>query len=289
VPASLGLGSPTFNNGKMQAKGIELEVRHQNRIGEFHYGVNAQISTAKNEVLEIKVPGIGTSINQVGLPYGSHYLYIWDGIFQVEDTGAGSKVPKHVLNPNPKPGDLKMKDMDGDGDVDADDRVVVSGAYPEYLYSFGFNADYRGFGLTAFFQGVKGLKNRVNNWGVDPFMQGTPPTTKWRNAWTPDNRSNTLPGIYVAGYTGVAAYGGSTYYLMDASYLRLKNITLSYNFPSKLISRIKSKGLTVYVSADNVFTITDYEGSDPERSSTTGNYVQYPQARILNFGLNIKF
>jgi hypothetical protein len=273
----------------MQAKGIELEVRHQNRIGEFHYGVNAQISTAKNEVLEIKVPGIGTSINQVGLPYGSHYLYIWDGIFQVEDTGAGSKVPKHVLNPNPKPGDLKMKDMDGDGDVDADDRVVVSGAYPEYLYSFGFNADYRGFGLTAFFQGVKGLKNRVNNWGVDPFMQGTPPTTKWRNAWTPDNRSNTLPGIYVAGYTGVAAYGGSTYYLMDASYLRLKNITLSYNFPSKLISRIKSKGLTVYVSADNVFTITDDEGSDPERSSTTGNYVQYPQARILNFGLNIKF
>ena len=289
VPASLGLGSPTFNNGKMQAKGIELEVRHQNTIGEFHYGINAQISTAKNEVLEIKVPGIGTSINQVGLPYGSHYLYIWDGIFQVEDTVAGAKVPKHVLNPNPKPGDLKMKDVDGDGDVDADDRVVVAGAYPEYLYSFGFNADYKGFGLTAFFQGVEGLKNRVNNWGVDPFMQGTAPTTKWRNAWTPDNRSNTLPGIYVAGYTGVAAYGGSTYYLMDASYLRLKNITLSYNFPSKLISRIKSKGLTVYVSADNVFTITDYEGSDPERSSTTGNYVQYPQARVLNFGLNIKF
>jgi TonB-linked SusC/RagA family outer membrane protein len=289
VPASLGLGSPTFNNGKMQAKGIELELRHQNHIGAFHYGVNAQISTANNKVLEIKVPSIGTSINQVGLPYGSHYLYIWDGIFQVEDTMAGSKVPKHVLNPNPKPGDLKMKDVNGDGVVDANDRVVVKGAYPDYIYSFGFNADYKGFGLTAFFQGVQGIKNRVNNWGIDPFMQGTPPTTKWRDAWTPENRSNTLPGIYVAGYTGVAAYSGSTYYLMDASYLRLKNIMLSYTFSPKLISRIKSKDLTVYVSADNLFTITSYEGSDPERSSTTGNYVQYPQARILNFGLNVKF
>jgi TonB-linked SusC/RagA family outer membrane protein len=289
VPASLGLSSPTFNNGKMESRGIELELRHQNQIGAFHYGVNAQISTANNKVLEIKVPGIGTSINQVGLPYGSHYLYIWDGIFQVEDTVAGAKVPRHVLNPNPKAGDLKMKDINGDGVVDANDRMVVKGAYPDYIYSFGFNADYKGFGLSAFFQGVQGLKNRVNNWGVDPFMQGTAPTTKWRDAWTPQNRSNTLPGIYVAGYTGVAAYAGSTYYLMDASYLRLKNVVLSYTFPRAVFSKIKASDLSVYVSGENLFTITKYEGSDPERSSTTGNYVQYPQARILNIGLNVKF
>lgn len=289
VPASLGLGSPTFNNGKMEARGVELEVRHQNNIGAFHYGINAQISTARNKVLDIKVPSIGTSINQVGLPYGSHYLYIWDGIFQVEDTMAGAKVPKHVLNPNPKAGDLKMKDINGDGVVDANDRQVVSGAYPDYIYSFGFNADYKGFGLTAFFQGVQGLKNRVNNWGVDPFMQGTAPTTKWRDAWTPQNRSNTLPGIYVAGYTGVAAYAGSTYYLMDASYLRLKNVVLFYTLPRSVISRIKAKDLTFYISGENLFTITRYEGSDPERSSTTGNYVQYPQARVINLGLNLKF
>ncbi|WP_172623085.1 SusC/RagA family TonB-linked outer membrane protein [Flavisolibacter ginsenosidimutans] len=288
VPASLGLSSPTFNNGKMESRGIELELRHQNQIGAFHYGVNAQISTANNKVLDIKVPSIGTSINQVGLPYGSHYLYVWDGIFQVEDTAAG-KVPKHVLNPNPKPGDLKMKDMNGDGVVDANDRMVVKGAYPDYIYSFGFNADYKGFGISAFFQGVQGLKNRVNNWGVDPFMQGTAPTTKWRDAWTPQNRSNTLPGIYVAGYTGVAAYAGSTYYLMDASYLRLKNVVLSYTFPRAIFSKIKARDLSIYVSGENLFTITKYEGSDPERSSTTGNYVQYPQARVLNVGLNVKF
>ncbi|TDH27490.1 TonB-dependent receptor [Segetibacter sp. 3557_3] len=289
VPASLGLTSSTFNNGSMQSQGIELELRHQQTIGKVHYGVNAQVSTAKNKVLDIKVPGFGSSINQVGLPYGSHYLYIWDGIIQVEDTVAGSKLPKHSLNPNPKAGDLKMKDVNSDGVIDANDRVVVDGAYPNYMYSFGFNVDYKGLSLSAFFQGVQGIKNRVTGWGVDPFHQHSAPSEKWRDAWTPANRSNTLPAMYIQGYTGVSGYAASTFYLMDASYLRLKNVVLSYSLPRSLIGRIKAKELTVYLSGDNLFTITNYEGSDPERSSTTGNFAQYPQARVFNAGVNIKF
>jgi hypothetical protein len=133
------------------------------------------------------------------------------------------------------------------------------------------------------------LKSRVNNWGIDPFMQGTPPTTKWRNAWTPQNRSNTIPAIYVSGYQPVSSWSGSTYYLQDASYLRLKNVTLSYAFPASVYNKIRSKGLSIYISGENLATFTKYEGSDPERASTTGNYVQYPQALILNLGLNVKF
>lgn len=288
VPASLGLSQPTINSGKLQNVGVELELRHNNKIGQVTYGVFGQISTAKNKVLEITVPTFGTTIRQVGQPYDAHYLYVWDGIFQTADL-TDPKVPKHALNPTPKAGDLKMKDLNGDGVVDANDRTVVKGAYPDYIFSFGFNVDYKGFSLNAFFQGVEGIANRVNNWGVDPFMQGTPPTTKWRNAWTPTNPTNTLPAIYTAGYAGVANYAGSTYYLMDASYLRMKSIVLSYAFPKAMLSRMKVKGLTVYVSADNLITWTKYEGSDPERSSSTGNFVQYPQAKILNAGLNIKF
>ena len=288
VPASLGLSSPTLNDGEMQNQGLELELTHQNKIGEISYGVNFLISSAKNKLLKIRVPSKGTSINEVGLPYGSYYLYEWDGIFQVEDIG-NANVPKHKLNPNPKAGDLKMKDQNADGIVDENDRIVVDGAYPDYIYSFGFNVGYKRFTLTGFFQGVQGLKTRLNNWGVDPFMQGTAPTTEWRNAWTPENRNNTLPAIYVAGYTGVANYVGSTYYMQDASYLRMKNVMLSYDFPKQLISRLKAKELNVYVSADNLFTITKFKGGDPERTSLTGNLAQYPQARILNFGLNVKF
>ncbi|HEY6505349.1 MAG TPA: TonB-dependent receptor [Chitinophagaceae bacterium] len=288
VPASLGLSGPTTNNGKMHSQGIELELRHENKIGDVRYGLNGLFSTAKNQVDQIITPSFGTSIRQVGYPYDAHYLYIWDGIFQVEDIG-NPNVPVHALNASPKAGDLKMKDINGDKIVNANDRMAVDGAYPDFIYSFGGHVGYKNFELTFFFQGVEGLKNRVNNWGVDPFMQGTPPTTKWRDAWTPQNRSNTLPAIYTAGYTGVAAYTGSTYYLMDASYLRLKNIMLSYTLPASICSRIKAKGLMVYFSADNLATFTQYEGSDPERASTTGNYVQYPQARILNLGLNVKF
>lgn len=287
VPASLGLGSPTFNNGKMESKGFELELRHEYHIGPVKYGINAQLSTAKNKVLEIKVPGTGSSIRRVGEALDAHYLYIWDGIFQVADL-TDPKVPKHALNPNPKAGDLKMKDINGDGIVDANDRMVVKGAYPDYIYSFGFNANYKGFTLSAFFQGVKGLKNRVTGWGVDPFNQGSAPMTKWRNAWTPSNPTNELPAMYIAGYTGVANYAASTYYLMDASYLRLKNVVLSYDIPKFLVKKIWAKELSVYLSADNLFTITKYEG-DPERASTTGNYAQYPQAKVFNAGLNIKF
>ncbi len=288
VPMSLGLSAPTTNDGEMQNRGIELELTHQNRIGDVTYGANFLISTAKNEVISIKTPSYGTSVNAVGLPYGSHYLYIWDGIFQESDIG-NARVPRHVLNPNPKAGDLKMKDINGDGVVDANDRTVVDGVYAKYNYSFGFNVGYKGFQLDAFLQGVEGVANRVNNWGIDPFQQGTPPTTKWRNAWTPQNPTNALPAIYVSGYAGVAAYAGSTYYLQDASYLRLKNVMLTYTFPGNIAKAIRSKGLSVYVSADNLFTITDYEGGDPERVSRAGNFSQYPQAVILNGGLNIQF
>ncbi|ALJ01775.1 hypothetical protein DC20_22150 (plasmid) [Rufibacter tibetensis] len=288
VPLSLGLSSPTQNVGKLRNTGIEIELTHQNKIGEVTYGANVLVSSARNEVLHIAVPSKGTSIREIGLPYDAHHLYEWDGIFQVEDIN-NPNVPRHVLNPSPKPGDLKMKDQNGDGVVDANDRIVVDGAYPDYTYSFGFNVGYKGFNLNVFFQGVEGLKARVNNWGVDPFMQGTAPTTKWRNAWTPENPTNTLPALYIAGYPGVANYGGSTYYLQDASYLRLKNLILSYDIPTTLASRIRSKGLSVYVSVDNPFTWTDYEGGDPERASMSGNFSQYPQAKIYNAGFNVRF
>lgn len=288
VPYSLGLKPSRVNDGRMRSQGIELALTHQNNIGEVTYGFNALFSTAKNKVLEISTPAKGSTINQAGLPYGSFYLYQWDGIFQVEDIG-NPNVPEHELNRNPKAGDLKMKDINGDGIVNGDDRVVIDGVYPDFNYSFGFNVGYKRFSLNAFFQGVEGIKNRVNNWGIDPFMQGTAPTKKWEDAWTPENRSNELPGIYVAGYSGVASYTASTYYLQDASYLRLKNVILNYDIPVSKLGKIGIKNLGIYVSADNLFTVTKYEGGDPERASSTGNLAQYPQTKIYNVGLNVKF
>ncbi|WP_207425258.1 TonB-dependent receptor [Pedobacter sp. SYSU D00535] len=289
VPMSLGLNAPTTNDGEMRNRGIELTMSHQNKIGQFTYGANFLISTARNTLTHIRVPNeSGANIRRVGLPYDAHYLYVWDGVFQEEDIN-NPNVPVHALNNNPAPGDLKMKDLTNDGIVDVNDRQVVDGYYPDFTYSFGLNFGFKRFSLNAFFQGVEGITSRVTGWGIDPFHQGAPPTTKWRNAWTPENRSNTLPAIYVQGYRGVNAYSGSTFFLQDASYLRLKNIVLGYNLPTSIANKVGAQDIGIYVSGDNLFTITKYEGGDPERASPTGNFAQYPQAKIYNVGLNVKF
>lgn len=282
VPRSLGLSGPLTNDGKLQNTGFELELRHNKRIGDFSYGVNVLGSAFKNELLKIRTPTKG--VNEVGLPYNSFFMYEWIGIFNSQEEIDNS--PKQVYF-TPKPGDLKIKDQNGDNVVDDKDRVTVKGRYPTLTYSFGLNASWKGFSFSAFFQGSEGNKQSVNGWGIDPFIQGTPPTAKFRDAWTPENKSQTVPAVYESGYGGISAYG-STYYLQNASYLRLKNLYLSYAIPQSVYSKIKLKGATVYISADNLITWTKYEGADPERSGD-GRYAQYPQLRVLNAGLSFKF
>jgi TonB-linked SusC/RagA family outer membrane protein len=291
VPGSLGLSGPVTNDGKLQNTGWEAQFRHNNTIGDFSYGAYVLFSTYKNELLKIRVPTKG--VNEVGLPYGSYYMYEWIGIFQSQEDI--DKSPKQPFF-SPRPGDLKIKDQNGDGIVNADDRKTIKGKFPDFTYSFGVNASWKGFALSAFFQGTQGNKIPLNGWGIDPFLQGTPPTTKFRDAWSPTNPSNTVPAIYESwGYAGVSAYP-STYYLQDASYLRLKNVNLSYTLPKRVTDKIWSKGMTVYVSGDNLLTFTKFEGADPEtlsRSGSTvsgwGRYAQFPQVRIINFGVDVKF
>ncbi len=282
VPASVGLTAPTTNAGSMQNRGWELELRHQNAIGEFTYGANVVFASYKNKVTKVLAPNKG--VFEVGLPYNSIYTYEWIGIFQSQEEIA--KSPKQPNSGNLKPGDLKIKDQDGNGTVGPEDRISIN-PFPKYTYSFGVNAGWKGFTLTAFFQGVEGRKFIVNGWGIDPYFQGAPPPSKFLNAWTEQNHSNTVPAVYLNGYAGVSGYE-STYYLRDASYLRLKNLYLSYIIPKKITDKIRSKGLTLYVSADNLLTFTKYEGADPERAAG-GRFAQFPQVKIITGGLNIKF
>lgn len=291
VPGSLGLSGPVTNDGKLRNIGWEAQLRHQNKVGDFSYSGYFLFSTFRNKLLKIRVPVKG--VNEVGLPYGSYYMYEWLGIFQSqEEIDSFPKQPFFT----PRPGDLKIKDQNGDGVVDANDRRTIKGIFPDFTYSFGANASWKGFALSLFFQGTQGNKMPLNGWGIDPFLQGTPPTTKFRDAWSPTNPSHTVPAIYESwSYGGVSAYP-STYYLQDASYLRLKNVNLSYMLPKKITDKVRSRGITVYVSGDNLLTFTKFEGADPEtlsRSGSTvsgwGRYAQFPQVRILNFGIDVKF
>lgn len=287
VPLSVGLTGPTVNYAKMENTGFEFELSHANAIGEFHYTVNANFSSNRNKVLEVKAPYYDTNNTiQEGLPWMSNYMVEWIGIFQSQEDIDNS--PTHPFNP--KPGDLKFKDQNGDGNIDGDDRVVVDGAYPDFYYAGGLNLSWKGFDMSAFFQGVEGVSFFVDRWGTVPFTQGAPPTKDFaRNAWTEENRSNTHPAMYQDGYAPVTSTR-STYFLQDASYFRLKNLVIGYTIPESLTQRIRMKGMRVYLSGDNLVTFTKYPGADPERLGVgRQRFATYPQVRIFTAGLNVKF
>ena len=284
VPASLGISGPITNDGELQNRGFEIELRHRNQIGEFTYDVNFMVSHYKNELKKIAVPSIG--VKEVGLPYNSIYLYEFNGVF--DDQADINNSPKQVLK-TPQPGDVKVKDQNGDNIVDAKDRVSYS-PYPEFTYSLGLNLNWRGFSLSAFFQGVQNVRTLIYGWGIDPFVQMDPPQTKYYDSWSPTNPTSDIPAVWL-GSGGSPGNNGylTTYHLPDASYLRLKNLNISYTLPKRITEKISSKEFTVYVSGDNILTFTKFPGIDPELPSQNTRGSAYPQVTILNLGLKVKF
>lgn len=284
IPASVGLAAPTVNYGKLRNRGVEIQIGHQNQLGDFTYGASFMATFNKNKVLELMAPSYGNYINEVGLPYGEHYMYEWIGLFQSEEEITNSA--KHPYNV--QPGDLKLKDQNNDGVIDGDDRIVVSGKHPKMLYSFNLNMGYKNFDLSAFFQGVAGRKIYTTQYIIEPFSQGGPPTVDFRDAWTPENTDTNIPALY----GGFSYYKSdairSTYFLRDASYLRLKNLQLGYNFDKNLISKLGLSSLRLYFSGENLLTFTDYPHMDPERSGD-GRHAVFPQLKTYSIGLDVKF
>ena len=285
VPASVGLSAPTVNYGKMKNTGFDFEIGHGKTLGEFRYDITANFSHYKNEVLRILAPSYGNTTVQVGLPFNSFYMIEFDGIFQ--NQAEISAAPVHPFNP--KPGDLKYKDANKDGKIDSKDRVVVPGAYPKFFYGGSLNLSWKNFDLSAFIQGVSGLKATTQglNWGLVPYIQGSAPTKDFvAHRWTGEGSTNSQPAMYISGYAPVTGTT-STFWLLNASYCRLKNLQIGYTVPRNLYSKIGLKGLRIYVSGDNMFTITKWPGSDPEKANT-GWFEAYPQIKTFTLGVKVK-
>jgi len=291
VTAIVGLDAPTINDGVVENKGIELGIAYANTIKNgtlegFQYRIGANLDKFKNKLVEYGQPDIyDYTINKNGLPIGSFYTYEVVGIFQSADEVKNS--PKQ-FNDNTLPGDLKYRDVNGDGKIDANDRTVIDGVFPKLNYSFNFSASFKNFDFSAMLQGVYGVKSYVSSWGVTPFVQGSPPTKDWLGRWTEENPSTTMPRIYWGWSAPEKFSRASSYFVQDASYLRLKNIVLGYTLPEDLLKKMKIERLRVYFSGDNIFTATKFKGLDPERLGN-GDLVQYPQNKIYSFGIQLNF
>lgn len=288
LPIYTGTTAPTVNFGKLANKGLDLSVSYKNRVGDFAYGVQGIFQTNKNKVTEYGATSISArNIRQAGLPYDSYYLYEFEKIFQ----SAAEVSSSAVQSPAGQPGLFKFKDLNGDNKIDANDRRVFDGIFPKFDYSFKMDFEYKNFDLSIFLYGSEGRKVYVNQWGMEPFRQGSPPPVEWVDAWTAEKPSTTLPLIYIANSGPIAQNLGaaSSYYLKDASFLRIKNIQLGYNFPTSLTRKFFVNALRVYFAGDNLFLFSKFPGLDPERAvnATSDRYVTHPQNKVFNFGLRV--
>ncbi|MEX2593795.1 MAG: TonB-dependent receptor [Anditalea sp.] len=286
----VGLTPPTINNGVMQNTGLEFNLNYRNhirggRLQGLNYEASFFIDRFRNELVNFGAEEIsGFQIFREGLPWGSFYMLEWEGIFQtVEEVNNSAK----QFNDNTIPGDLKFKDQNQDEVINDDDRVVIGNPFPKYEYSFNLSASWKGIDASVFIQGVHKRDIFVNNWGTIPFIQGAPPTVDWRNRWTEENPSTNMPRMYWGWNDSGKSSRNSSYYLQDGSYLRIKNLVVGYIFPSALTDRLRLNRVRAYFSGDNLFTITNYPGLDPERGGN-GNFVNYPQNKIYSFGLQVQ-
>ena len=294
-----GNTAPTVNLGEIENTGIELELGYRGKSGDFSYDLSGNLTTINNKVTDIGRDETGFLSGSYGArtikgkSIAQFFMYKADGIFQNQ-----AEIDAHVAQPNAVPGDVRYVDADGNGEIGDGDRVDVGSPIADFEYGFNVNLGYKGIDLSMFFQGVSG--NKIFN--ETKFQTEKYSTYNFSsnlvNSWTPENPNNEVPRLTTTRNDQNGNYSKrSDRFLEDGSYFRLKNIQLGYTLPKSLLSKINIDNLRVYISADNVFTVTNYSGVDPEVPQldsddvlTQGvDYTLYPRYRTFTVGAQLRF
>ena len=319
LPASIGGTNMTVwdNVGKMNNKGFEMEINYQKQINQdFGFSVAYNFSVIKNKMTELNgVDYIGlssselhgrnfdqeTSRSAVGQPIGSFFVYEADGLFQSDAEIQNYKNDRgELLQPNAKPGDIRFKDLNGDGVINSDDRDFKGNPLPDCSMGLTLGFNYKNFDVSAFFQGVFGneVYNLTNYLGEFYNQAQYNKNSTILDAWRPDNTDTDIPRVTLDDPNNNIR--PSTYYIHNASFVRLKNLKVGYTLPDKVASKLKLKRTYIYLQGQNLFTITGYEGIDPEvglqsYSSENRNLDMgvdrgvYPLPRTFTLGVNVSF
>ncbi|NII29374.1 TonB-dependent receptor [Pseudoflavitalea sp. X16] len=320
LPYLSGFNSIVKNIGKIRNRGLEISLNSTNiQSRSFTWESSFNISFNRNKVLELTdnqkdlrsavsweaafntVPLYIAELNQ---PAGRFYGFLSDGLYQLADfdvSGSGVYTLKPSVPSNGtsrasiQPGDMKYKDLTGDSVVNESDKVVIGNGIPRFIGGFNNNFTYGNFTLNVFFQWSYGNDiynaNRMMFEGNMSAKNSLNQYATYTNRWTMDNQGSRM---FRAGGQGPNGYY-SDYYLEDGSYLRLKTISLSYALPQKLVKKASFKDLRLSVTAQNIYTWTNYSGMDPEvsvRNSTLTpgfDFSAYPQAKTLVVGLKATF
>lgn len=295
IPITSGFEDTTTtytNAGKVRNQGIEMSLHTINLTGELGWETNLTATYNKNKIKDLN-SDVPYYINQINnsyvtmlakdYPINVFYGYVTDGIFQNQ-----SEVNTHAVQPGAEPGDIRFRDLNNDGVINDSDRTVIGNPNPSWLFSMSNSLSYKGFELSVFLQGIAGNKiynaNNIDNTGMAAAYNQTTDVLK---RWQGEGTSNSMPR---------AVFGDpnqntrvSDRFVENGSYLRLKNITLSYTFPKQWLQKAQIENARLSLSCENVATITGYSGFDPEVGINGIDQNRYPISRTFSLGLNFNF
>ena len=306
-PAQLGAKPSEQNAGKVNNKGWEMDLNWRSQVGEFMYGIGFNLSDVKNKIVDLggNAPDLsGNQIRMVGYPIDAFYGYIADGLMTPEDFKINNpethtynlpNIPV-ILGNRYQPGDIKYKDLSGpdgvpDGRITPEyDRTVLGSSIPRYTYSVRGNLGWRGIDFSFVLQGVGKcsgfLEGSARHALQDMAAYPQKVHLERYNVVTNPNPKASYPRLTYN--TGFNQNTFSTFWLEDASYLRVKNVQLGYTFPEKWMKKARIDNFRIYASADNLFTFSKFfYAYDPETPVSRGGY--YPLVKTVVIGVNLTF
>lgn len=295
IPITSGFEDTTTtytNAGKVRNQGIEMSLHTINLTGELGWETNLTATYNKNKIKDLN-SDVPYYINQINnsyvtmlakdYPINVFYGYVTDGIFQNQ-----SEVNTHAVQPGAEPGDIRFRDLNNDGVINDSDRTVIGNPNPSWLFSMNNSLSYKGFELSVFLQGIAGNKiynaNNIDNTGMAAAYNQTTDVLK---RWQGEGTSNSMPRSVFGDPNQNTRV--SDRFVENGSYLRLKNITLSYTFPKQWLQKAQIENARLSLSCENVATITGYSGFDPEVGINGIDQNRYPISRTFSLGLNFNF
>ncbi|WP_293902484.1 MULTISPECIES: SusC/RagA family TonB-linked outer membrane protein [unclassified Sphingobacterium] len=287
-----GLPAPYQNAGKVQNNGVELQVNYQNSIGDFKYSIAANGSYINNQIKkwasdEPQVNGT-FYIYEQGRPIRSFYGYETAGIYRSDEEYKNSGI--QGVNGTVGAGDIIYKDQNGDKKIDGNDRVYLGSPDPKFIFGLTSNMSYKNFDLSLFFQGAAKVQGYLWGEAIGGISGSDKPTTIFADRFNAETNPNgSMPRALTSWSQNSPSGTPSDFWIQNASYVRLKNITFGYTLPKTFTDRIGIKGAKLYYSGQNLLTFTGFaKGFDPEApADSRGNY--YPQVKTNVFGLNVNF
>jgi TonB-linked SusC/RagA family outer membrane protein len=318
IPAVTGINASTYtidlskiisNAGSLTNNGLEFEASFKNKIGKLSYAVGASLTTFNNEVTDIGnneqiwgqvYQSQNVSRTVVGGSLGEFYGYVCDGIFQTQaEVDAANALGDPLVsyqNAKTGPGDFKFRDLDGDNVITATDRQVIGSPIPDFIYGLNLDLEYDNFEFSMLWSGTQG-NDIFNANRMDLEASGRTNFNKTKavlNAWSGPNTSNTVPRR-IASDPNINKRVSSVF-IEDGSFLSLRNVQLSYHLPESVNSKLGLASTSVYISGQNMITLTKYNGIDPEVGNVGGSNLSsgidndvYPHSKVLRMGIQINF